>query len=110
MRWAPTAVIAAWALGGALAVTRPCRRRLIGVALAASIALGLAAAQVLPALEFSAETDRASVEDPIDVYPFSLEPIRLVELVWPNVFGTRLEGNTSWLEATRPDWARDMRV
>jgi hypothetical protein len=77
---------------------------------AASLAFGLAAAQVLPALEFSAETDRASVEDPIDIYPFSLEPIRVVELVWPNLFGTRLEGNSSWLEATRPDWARDTRV
>jgi hypothetical protein len=94
MRWVPTAVMLAWALGGALALTRPSatlsqgerdlRRRLLGLAGAAGIALGLAAAQVLPALEFSAETDRASVEDPIDVYPFSLEPIRMVELVWPN--------------------------
>jgi hypothetical protein len=155
MRWVPTVVLVAWALGCALALTRPSgtlsqgergllalirpgrgasawwragphppfghplprgegfggwRRRLLGVAVAAGLGFGLAAAQVLPALEFSAETDRASVEDPIDVYPFSLEPIRVVELVWPNVFGTHLEGNSSWLEATRPDWARDTRV
>ena len=84
--------------------------RLVGLFASALLAAALAAGQLLPALEFSGQTDRSSVEDPHDIYPFSLEPLRAIELVWPNVFGTRLAGNRSWLEATRPGWAEHTRV
>ena len=37
-------------------------------------------------------------EGPHDIYPFSLEPYRMVECLWPNVFGTTFIGNRSgWL-------------
>ncbi len=62
----------------------------------------LAAAQLLPVLEFSGQTGRAAGEGPHDIYPFSLDPIRVVELAWPNVFGTHFAGNRSWLEVLPP--------
>jgi hypothetical protein len=84
--------------------------RVAGLAAAAALAFALAAAQLLPALEFIAQTNRAEIEAPHDVYPFSLEPVRVIELVWPNVFGTSFAGNRSWLEATRPGWAQRTRI
>jgi Bacterial membrane protein YfhO len=41
------------------------------------------------------------------VYPFSLEPFRLVEMIWPNVFGSDFGERTAWssalpLPGTRP--------
>jgi hypothetical protein len=113
MQWVPGAVLAVWVASLVLSVWHGrtvLRRRLLGLSAAVSLALGLAAVQLFPALEFSQLTDRASIEDPIDVYPFSLEPLRVVELAWPNIFGTGLEGNRSWLEATRPAWAQKTRV
>jgi hypothetical protein len=118
MPWVPAAVLAAWTTAGLALLARWRRRgrqpelarRLIGLALSVALALGLAAAQLLPAIELSGKTDRASFEDPIDVYPFSLEPLRVIELFWPNVFGSGLDGNRSWLEAIRPQAAWDTRV
>ena len=72
--------------------------------LAASALLGgaLSAAQLLPVFEFTALTSRASSEGPHDIYPFSLEPLRLVEFLWPNVFGTPFHGNRFWQPALPP--------
>jgi hypothetical protein len=41
-----------------------------------------------------------------DLYPFSIEPFRLVELAWPNVLGMEFGGNTSWRDALRLPWGR----
>ena len=30
-----------------------------------------------------------------DIYPFSLHPVRVVEFVWPNVYGNPFHGNRS---------------
>ena len=34
-------------------------------------------------------------------YPFSIEPYRLVEMVWPNVCGIQYEGNSYWADVVR---------
>ena len=73
-----------------------------GLAVAAVGAGVLAAAQLLPVLEFTGQSGRAASGGPHDVYPFSLLPLRVVEFVWPNVFGTHFEGNRSWLSALPP--------
>ena len=72
---------------------------LVGLAGSAVLAAALAAAQLLPVLEFTQQTVRAAGEGPHDIYPFSLEPFRLVELVWPNVFGTSFGGNAYWIDS-----------
>ncbi len=36
------------------------------------------------------------------MYPFSLEPYRVAELVWPNVFGSNMNATHSWLSALPP--------
>ena len=41
---------------------------------------------------------RAEGEGPHDIYPFSIEPFRLAELVWPNVTGTAFGRDAHWLE------------
>ena len=52
---------------------------LVGLAGSAVLAAALAAAQLLPVLEFTQQTVRAAGEGPHDIYPFSLEPFRLAE-------------------------------
>ena len=110
MRWAPSAVLAAWGIVGLVWLSRWVRRRrepllgamLLGLAGSAMLAAAVSAAQLLPVLEFSGLTGRAAGEGPHDIYPFSLEPLRAVELAWPNVFGTAFAGNRSWLETIPP--------
>jgi hypothetical protein len=110
MRWVPAAFGVAWVVAGVAVFFRwrssgrqtLLASGLLGLAGAACLAVALGGAQILPALEFTGQTERASVEDPHDIYPFSLEPVRVLELAWPNAFGTRLGTNCSWLEATRP--------
>jgi len=75
---------------------------LAGLAGAGVLALGLAAVQVIPAVEFIAQSGRAAGSDLHDIYPFSLEPIRAAELIWPNVFGTLFAGNRFWLPMATP--------
>jgi hypothetical protein len=114
MRWVPAAVAAGWGVVGLVVLARWWRRgrrrdalgaMLLGLSGSAALAAALSAAQLLPVFEFIGQTSRAAGEGAYDIYPFSLEPIRLIELAWPNVFGTRLAGNRSWLEATRPPWS-----
>ena len=69
---------------------------LAGLAGAAALAGMLAAAQVLPVAEFTAISDRATGEGPHDVYPFSLEPHRLLELAWPGCFGRTFGTSVAW--------------
>ena len=75
---------------------------LVGLAGSAILAGMLAAAQLIPVLEFTGQSGRAADEGPHDIYPFSLEPARLAEFVWPNVFGTHFHGNRHWLTALPP--------
>jgi hypothetical protein len=111
----PMVIGFAWALGAAgflLYWRRRGRRFALGVAwsglaLAALLAMAASAAQLLPVMEFTRLTQRAELNEWHDVYPFSLEPFRLVEMVWPNVFGSQFGEQTAWsnalpLPGTRP--------
>jgi hypothetical protein len=73
--------------------------RLMG---ACALAMALSAAQMLPVLEFSGQSWRAAGVPPTNLYRYSLQPCRLAELIWPNVFGTNAPENRSWLQAVPP--------
>jgi Bacterial membrane protein YfhO len=113
MRWGSTAILSAWVIAGLVVLARgwgrwgkretaPLSAMLLGLAGSAVLATLISAAQLLPIQEYVSQTGRSAAEGSHDIYPFSLEPIRLVELVWPGVFGTHFAGNRSWLEALRP--------
>ena len=114
MHWTSTAVVAAWGMVGfqLLTVWRKDRRgghksvlvpMLLGLAGAAGLAGALAGAQLLPVMEYTGQSARAADEGPHDIYPFSLRPVRVVEFLWPNVFGTPFHGNRSWESALPPE-------
>jgi hypothetical protein len=83
------------------------KRTALGPALAGltgSAILGacLAGAQLLPVLEFTSLTLRASTDAPHEMYEFSVEPLRIFEWAWPNLYGEQLQGHRSWLSAVPP--------
>ena len=109
MPWVSPGVVTAWAMAGlgslAYGLRRGWRSPLVitwlGLALSAGLAIALAAAQLLPAIEFVVQTARAAGPGRLDIYRFSIEPFRLVELAWPNILGLRFEGNTYWPDAVK---------
>ena len=116
--WLPRArilVLAAWGALGAAVVGRWWRRpekarlapRLAGLAGACVLAIALSAVQLLPVLEFAARSARVGEDVSLDVFRFSLEPYRLLELVWPKVFGTLCPQNRAWLRAILPTTDRE---
>ncbi|HEX3447892.1 MAG TPA: hypothetical protein VHS97_06535, partial [Isosphaeraceae bacterium] len=68
----------------------------LGIGGAAALAATVTAVQLLPVLEFTGLTSRAAAGGPHVIYPFSIEPYRLLELVWPNILGTQFDGNKYW--------------
>ncbi|HZW33676.1 MAG TPA: hypothetical protein VFF52_23345, partial [Isosphaeraceae bacterium] len=114
MAWVPSGVMAAWGLAGLGFVAFWTRRgwrfplgiAVLGLVLAAGLAILLSAAQLGPVFEYTRLTARAAGGGAHDLYPFSIEPIRLVELAWPNVLGVEFGGNTYWREAVRLPWPR----
>jgi len=113
MPWVAPGVAAVWGLVGFWLIGRWRRARakgeqpslvpmLAGLAGSAVLAGALAGAQLLPVLEFTGQSGRAAGEGTHDIYPFSLNPIRVVEFLWPNLFGTPFHGNRSWLAALPP--------
>ncbi|MDG3003201.1 YfhO family protein [Paludisphaera mucosa] len=106
MLWAPMVVPIVWAMVLLIYFGRtrptPARRILwrltFGLGTAAALAAAMTAAQLLPVLEFTQQTVRASEEGPHEIYPFSVEPFRIVEMFWPNIFGTYFHGNASWID------------
>ena len=111
--WVGPAVAVGWGLV-ALAILGRWRRRskagarttlvpgLSGLLGAAIVAALLSAAQLLPVLEFIGQSVRSSEDAPSNIYWFSCHPGRLVELAWPNVFGTTDRGNRLWVGALPP--------
>jgi hypothetical protein len=105
----PRVVLLAWVAVCLLLLWRWRTRRwrsplgvmLLGLASAAVLSALMSAAQLLPVLEFTQQTVRAEGEGPHDIYPFSIEPFRLAELIWPNVTGTSFGRNAHWPEAFR---------
>jgi hypothetical protein len=69
---------------------------------ACALALVLAAAQVLPTLEFASASRRGAGMGATEIYQFGLEPVRAIELVCPNVFGMRVPMNRSWIGMVPP--------
>jgi hypothetical protein len=107
MDWMPLGVSAVWGFAG-LAMLFAWRRRgwqfplgitCLGLVLSAALALILTAAQLLPVLELAQQTVRNTALGPRDLYGFAIEPVRLLELIWPNVFGSQFQGNTYWRDA-----------
>ncbi len=108
------AVLAAtWAVGVAwyAATRRPGHRgRLaagwLGLAAAGTLALLLAAAQVLPVAHHLAASGRWAGSGPELLYDSSLVPYRAFEWIWPNVFGTFTAGNRYWIPILPPAGAQ----
>jgi Bacterial membrane protein YfhO len=112
MSWVGPTVVAAWVVLGLVLLARwrrgwPGSGRVLvpmlgGLFAAAVLAGAIAAAQLLPVLEFTGQTVRAAEEGPHEIYTFSLSPLRVVEFFWPNPFGTPFQGNRSWLSVLPP--------
>jgi hypothetical protein len=111
--WVAPAVAAAWGMAGLVLLARWRRRRaagdvpllvpmLAGLVASAVLAASLSSAQLLPVMEFTGQSARAAGDGPHDIYPFSLEPARVVEFLWPNLFGTPFHGNRAWVVAVPP--------
>ena len=106
MLWAPKVVPVVWgvvllvyfARKKATLPRRTLGRLVVGLGLAGALAGVLTAAQLLPVIEFTQRTVRAAEEGPHEIYPFSVEPFRVVEMFWPNVFGTYFRGNACWID------------
>lgn len=99
-----------WGLVGLVLVNRWRRgwksqvmpRHFAGVIMATILGAGLSAAQLLPVFEYNSLSIRAAAEGPHDIFPFSLEPYRLVELIWPRPFGTVEGENSYWMNLLPP--------
>ena len=83
-------------------LSTPMPRKFIGLGLATLIGAGLTAVQLIPVFEYSALSVRSAAEGPHDIYPFSVEPYRFLEFIWPHLFGTATTGNRSWLMLLPP--------
>ena len=108
----PTVIAAAWGLVGLIWLARwrrlgsarvPVVPMLAGLVGAAALAGILTAVQLLPVAEFTSLSARATEEGPHDSYPFSLEPYRLVELVWPGCFGRNFGSSVAWMGMILPE-------
>jgi Bacterial membrane protein YfhO len=107
--WLPLGVASAWALviAGFLLYWRgrfwryPLGAMAMGLAGSAALSAALTAIQLLPVIEFTQQTGRASGEGLHDMYQFSLEPLRLIEPAWPNFLGVAFEGKSYWGDVIR---------
>ena len=107
--WGQAILTAVWGLGLAIyLVTRRRGRRarvstmLLGLAASCTLALSLSAVQLLPVLEHIAASVRWEGAGLEDLYDSSLLPYRVVEWIWPNVFGTFTAGNHYWMPLLPP--------
>jgi hypothetical protein len=104
-------LMGAWGLAGLVLLVRWWRRgssrvplvpKLAGLLAAATLGGALSAAQVVPVAEFTGLTGRATDEGAHDIYPFSLEPYRLVEAIWPGIYGRSFGKAVTWGELLTP--------
>ena len=99
--WASVAVVLI-AKGRRGGPARGLLNRMLVLGAASALALGLAAAQLIPVVEYTNATIRSAEEGTLQIFPFSLEPHRALELIWPNLFGTTFAGNHFWLPILPP--------
>ncbi|MHB1560617.1 MAG: YfhO family protein [Isosphaeraceae bacterium] len=103
------AVPAAWGLAGlgflAYWLHGPIERRRslrplglawAGLAIAAALCGLVTAIQLLPVMEFTQQTLRAAESSPHDIYPFSIEPVKLAGVIWPDVLGVNMGHDAYW--------------
>jgi len=109
LRWGQAILTTAWGfctlayLASRRRAERDCLgSMLLGLALAAALALLLAAVQVLPVLESFKTSVRWAGTGPEDLYDSSLLPYRACEWLWPNVFGTFSHGHHYWISLLPP--------
>ncbi len=76
--------------------------RLVRLGLAAALAGFLAGVQLLPTLEVAQQSFRAAEGATFGQFRFSLEPLRLMELFWPNGTGAPMPENRCWLTVIDP--------
>ena len=77
-------------------------RMFIGLGLATLLGAGMTAVQLIPVFEYSALSVRSAPEGPHDIYPFSVEPYRVLEFLWPHLFGVSATENRAWLNLLPP--------
>ena len=68
----------------------------LGLAIAAAIATRSHRGELFPVVEFTQQTTRASEGGTHELYAFSIEPHRFIEMIWPNIWGAQFGGNTYW--------------
>ncbi len=101
-RWWSMILTGLWVWGGLIWLSsRTARRgpsfvRFAGLGAAGLIGGLLCAGQLLPVMEFTSRTMRATPDGPHDIYPFSVEPYRMAEWLWPEVFGSNFQANRTW--------------
>jgi hypothetical protein len=106
-------VVSAWATGAAFLAWRARGREgsglrrfaviVAGLIGASALALAVTGAQLLPILEYTGMSFRAAASEGYhDIYPYSANPLQLLDAVWPNVFGTLEGGYRTWLNTLRP--------
>jgi hypothetical protein len=68
----------------------------LGLVISAALATAATAIQLFPVIEFTQQTTRASEPGAHELYAFSVEPHRLIEMILPNIWGMQFGGNTYW--------------
>jgi len=114
MLWVPAAILLGWALVAIGFVyywrgrgwRHPLGAMWLGLATSFGLAVAASAIQLFPVIEFTQQTSRAAGGGPHDIYPFGIEPYRLIELAWPNVMGFQLPSNGYWVGALALPGAR----
>ncbi len=104
--WAVVGALCSFLRGGGAGWRYPLGVMGLGLAASAGLAIALSAVQLLPMRRVYPAHQSRCLGGPHDIYPFSIEPFRLLELIWPNIFGIQFEGNTYWVPVVRVPGAR----
>lgn len=107
-RWTQLGLVVLWSLamaGFAARRGREARSSITGLGAAGLLGLLLAGAQVVPVIAQFVESVRWSGAGMEDLFDSSLLPYRLLETIWPGVFGTFTSGNRYWERILPPEWA-----
>lgn len=78
------------------------RPLILGLGGACALSLALAAAHLIPTVEYSRQSFRALDRSPVEIYPFSVEPYRVLEFAWPGFYGAVCPENRYWLATIEP--------